>query len=168
MRHEDDVRLLVAVARAVNDGVQVSVPVQFGVGRKDRAIRLLQVIYHISTRPIGVNANLEWSAGISENPEHELAPPTLAEMIRSKAIYGFHRNFFRTSQFTGVGAVELTLKDEFIDLKGLVRPFRQLVVFANEMDTTVDFRAEIYYSPVSLASDELEALNRQKGAYRRT
>lgn len=168
MHLEDDVRVAVVVAEAVNDSVEVAIPVEFGTGRRDRAVQLWQVIYHISSRPIGVNANLEWSAAISENPEHELVPPNLEAMIRSKAVYGFHRNFFRTSQFTGVGAVELILKDEVVDLKGMLRPFRQLVVFANEMDATLDFRAEIYYSPAKLTRNDLDSINRQKGAYRRT
>ena len=141
--------------------------IEFGVGRDDRAVEILGVKYTMSGLTTAMNTTDRWAAALSENPEHLLTPPTQTFSFDDKAVYGFLQDVQHGSLTTTGAALKYTRTLQ-ADLYGLLRPFRQVAIIWNNMREVVKFRMEVYYRPVYLNDDELEALNRQKGAYRRT
>lgn len=171
---DGEVRELVVATDLINDEENLGIPISFGVGRKDRAVRLWGAKYSISGFTASAGVTLTWGFALSENPEHELAAnrPTLVFAFSNEAIYAFHYARKGAFQFQqgehGGGAYAFEDHTAHIPLYGILRPFRQIAMFWNESDAGVKMRAEFYYSPVSEGVIDLESLNRQKGAYRRT
>ena len=101
---------------------------------------------------------------LSTDPSHEVVPPVARiAMFSLKALYGFSSGFWQVGASGGARS-----STEIIPLYGLVRPRRQILVWAwvgiTEEQT---FRVEIYYRPVSLNKEDLDALNLKYGKYRR-
>lgn len=178
MHQEGETRVLVGSVPLLANGDRIGIPVAFGIGRKDRAVRLWGLhaeIQSIAVNPIGVTA---WAIALSVNPEHEGLnnPPTLVFAHDDEALYAFAET--RHTALTvdpNPAAVERAIAIPLhtqtglsLDLYGLLRPFRQILCFWNESDTDTKLRCDIYYSPVEEGRVDLDSLNRQKGAYRRT
>lgn len=144
---------------------RIGIPIQFGVGRKDRAVELLGAHYFasgISTSPV----TSRLGGALSENPAHEglNAPPTLTFAFHDAALYALSAHWTIT-----VGAAFSTaIRLPYVPLYGLLVPFRQIVCLFNNGGTSMKMRAEIYYRPTDLPDTDLDSINRQKGAYRRT
>lgn len=173
MRHEDETRVLVTSVPLLLPDERVAIPVLFGVGRKDRAVRLLSAKYVIS----GFDAEpeqpvLRWAFALSENPEHELTPPTLTNAIDDKAIYALYH--YRSETWLvealneGKAAIILQERTFQMPLYRLLRPFRQILLLWNHSDASIKMRAEIYYQPATDVREDIKSINIKYGGYRRT
>lgn len=153
----------VSLAEVVHTS-NIGVPISFGVGRRDRAVELLGIHYFLEGMVPSAGIGL-WGMALSENPEHQngMNIPTLVEAFLDSAIYAFGfkwENLVTTGNRSSDGI--------YVPLYGLLVPFRQAVIFWNSAGDTANMKAEAYYRPAAVGRDELESLNRQKGAYRRT
>lgn len=152
----------------VDDGASGVEPVSFGVGRRDRAARLFGVHYSIDDLSSAINVDQSIIIALSENPEHDVVPPATLEIARrDKALYGFYE-LSRRHGIVTTGGGDFRTTTKIIPLYGILVPFRQRIIVVNELDDTMEIRAEIYYEPVLLPETDLESINRQHGAYRRT
>ncbi len=146
------------------------VPISFGVGRKDMAVRLIAAHYHISglNSDIGAGAVVRWGACLSQNPDHENSPPTLTFANTDSAVYALGQRLYSRQIAGAAGGWALIEDGLHVPLYGLLRPFRQVLIMYNSTNLTVKLAAEIFYAPVDLPLEDLNTLNRQKGSYRRT
>ena len=168
MQADDEVRVFIGFLN-IPDSTSECLPVDFGIGRRDAVVEILSVLYTARFYPQpGVNGSVNryWCTCLSENPEHRKSPPAWRDMFISPsayALYGWYSNTPIDDNYN----VNIGGTKQFI-FHGLTRPFRQLWCVFNGLGDTGDFRLEIYYRAKILPVDVVRALDRQKGALRRT
>ena len=133
------------------------------MGARGEAVELWGLHLVIGEMAVVVSQSL--MVALSSNPRHELTPPGSEDaFIVDPALYGMA--MARKTTHTNVG--EISIPQSFVPLYGMVRPRRQIVVWSFiRPSATVVFRVEIYYRPVSLGKEDLNALNLKYGKYRR-
>lgn len=169
----DEVRSVSVFDVVTSDNTVTVLPVEFGVGRRDRAVRVLSVHYTVTQWDDAFGpAFKQWAAALSEDPEVERIAPVggIAVNIGLSSLYGWvfeaeHQQHF--NQADGLG--KLIQKTHHMELHGVLRPYRQRVVFWNEVGGAAQFRCEILYEPATrLADEDLRSIDRTHGAVRRT
>lgn len=149
-----------------------SVVVEFPIGLGE-AVSLLAVHWHLESAKNQTGDAL-FIAALSENPEHELDPPAgVAELQGNLSLYGMatwaHHIAIVTAGADYGYAWEDSVHTLIIPLYGILRPKRQIAVFANVWHTGLTgIRGEIYYMAMSTPTDIVNAMNRRYGKYRRT
>ena len=165
----DEVRVALAILGPVGDNQGESVTVNFGIGIRGAAVRLWGIHYTVSAIGTTLNEFLDFACALSEDPGHLLEPFTVPSiLLTSPKVYGV---FYVRQQMviSTNGATILRAFAKEIPLHGILRPSRQVFTVVNRLNDAVQVRAEIYYSPVgNLSRAEVDGLNRQKGAIRRT
>ena len=126
------------------------------VGARGEAVELLGVHYFLETILTAGTFNV----GLSSNPEHVLNPPATTDLfLFDPAIYG-------KSGWQKLNVNESETR--VIPLYGLIRPRRQIIVWAWESASIVAILTiEVYYRPVQLSKTDLDTLNLKYGKYRR-
>lgn len=141
-------------------------PVEFPIGI-NQAVSLIAIHWHIETIHSPSTDALVVCA-LSENPEHELNPPTgVAEFQGDPDLYGM-ATFLTSWTHSGTeGQSQTSFGTLVIPLYGMLRPKRQVAVFANIWGVTIGIRGEIYYEPEIPSREIVNAINRRYGKYRR-
>lgn len=150
-------------------GTYTSIPVEFPVGISE-VVSLIAIHWHIEQVVGGGGATGLLMAALSENPEHELTPPVgVAEFQGNANLYGM-ATWLSISGVNGSDwAFGLSGTTLIIPLYGILRPKRQVAVFANVWQTGfTGIRGEVYYVPVQPSRDVVDAISRRYGKYRRT
>ena len=171
MQAEGEVRSVSLFATATTDGSVTVLPVQFGVGRRDRAVRIESLHYTVTQWGIAnTSAFQQWAACLSEDPEHEVTAPVggITAGIGFSSYYGWVFEATDRLELTEVGYFNEVQKTHHIELHGILRPYRQRVVFYNEVGASAQFRCEILYRPVTLPDQDLRSIDRTHGAIRRS
>jgi hypothetical protein len=142
------------------------------VGGRGKLVQLWQVIYHFYDI-VTANAALIIADALSEDPNHELAPPaTIAAFAESRALYGRSVWTTQATQVTAVGYYHSQWQNQIVPLYGIIRPRRQLwVTYAVQgQPPALGKRSmELYYSVVpDLPGAIKDAINRKRGKYRRS
>ena len=145
-----------------------AIPVEFAVGIGE-AVSLIAIHWHLEQLS-GVSAATLFMAALSENPEHELAPPLgIAEFQGNQSLYGM-ASFLNYLNLGGTdrGAGNCW-GSQIIPLYGILRPKRQIAVFANAWAAGLTgIRGEIYYEEELPSRQVVDAISRRYGKYRRT
>lgn len=144
-----------------------SIPVEFPVGLSD-AVSLIAIHWHIESLLHTASSVLVMCA-LSENPEHEIAAPIgVAEFQGNSDLYGmatwvgsFHSSVDGNSVARALGTI-------VVPLYGMLRPKRQVAVFANISGMLIGMRGEIYYEEETPSHQVVDAISRRYGKYRRT
>ena len=148
-------------SRLFTSGLFMSTAIEMGA--KGEAVSLLQM--SISMGQILGPPGLNLAAGLSSNPNHLLDPPiSFGSLLLDPAIYGVMSVI---SDIT-VGGSHNLLVTQSLDLKGILRPRRQILAIGYGTAAAVMVvRVEILYRPVTMGKNDLDTLNRKYGLYRR-
>lgn len=170
MRQGDNVHMVTVWARPASPEYGSRV-IEFGA--RGNAVRLLAV--HYSSDFFQANSSAYLSCALSEDPRHEVTPPSTQELFHenAKALYGKYNWIHAQVIDAGAGeayGVTGMLQTAVIPLYGIIRPRRQIFVYYWLHSTGPQTRliAEVYYEPVSLDRTTLDTLDRKYGKYRRT
>ena len=145
-----------------------SLPVEFPIGIH-QVVSLLAIHWQLESMKNNATSGL-FVAALSENPEHELNPPIgVAELQGNLSLYGMAT----WMQIAGQGGSDwgwaTSSHTLIIPLYGILRPKRQVAVFASIWHTGVTgVRGEIYYEEETPPSNIVEAINRRSGKFRRS
>ena len=152
---------MVSFARDIAADDFASAPVEMGA--RGEAVELWGL--HLITGEMAVVISQSLMVALSSNPRHELTPPGSEDAFAlDPALYGMALT--RKTSHTNVA--ESYVPQIFVPLYGIVRPRRQILVWSFiRPAATLVFRVEIYYRPVSLNKQDLDALNLKYGKYRR-
>ena len=139
-------------------------PIEFGVAINE-SVSLLGIKYNIETVTAHMN-NDNFMVALSSDPGHIANPPAnINALFRDKSIYAMWSRLF-----TVVGPQNYTLivETKCIDLYGLIRPKRQVLLTAFWRETLASLQVEIYWQQLSRSIEETATTNRKYGKYRRT
>lgn len=167
MNDLDDIKKKVIYSRT-SQSTYTSLPVEFPIG-VGQVVSLIAVHWHIETLKDTGGAAI-FVAALSENPEHEAAPPGgVAELHGNQSLYGMATFVCIVQQNAINHAYGLYCGTQVIPLYGLLRPKRQVAVFANVWAAGVTgIRGDIYYKEAQPSVALVDAINRRYGKYRRT
>jgi len=142
--------------------------VEFPIGIGD-AVFLYAIHWHLE-RCFNGSAEGLFIAALSENPEHELVPPVgVAEFQGNPSLYGM-ATWVQMTWLAGAAYSSIANTNHLIvPLYGILRPKRQVAVFANVWSSGLTgIRGEVYYQEAKPASEVVDAINRRYGKYRRS
>lgn len=165
MGNQDLIKKKIIYARTAATSY-TSLPVEFPLGIGE-AVSLIAIHWHIeSVADAGGSALL--MAALSENPNHEANPPGgVAEFQGDLSLYGM-ASFAEWAGGVAHGGRMAIYGVQVIPLYGILRPKRQIAVFANIWGAITGIRGEIYYEEARPGTDVVDAINRRYGKYRRS
>jgi len=141
-----------------------AVPVEFPVGL-NQVVSLIAVHWSIEFTRLAAGQGLFWAA-LSENPNHLATPPAgVAEFQGDPDMYGMACFI---GNMAGAHFNPTVLQPHVIPLYGILRPKRQVAVFANVWGTNLGCRCEIYYEEEEPAGAIVDAISRRSGKSRRS
>jgi len=145
-----------------------STPVEFPIGIGE-VVSLIAIHWHIEQMKQAIGQGI-FIAALSENPDHELNPPIgVAEFQGNLSLYGM-ATWIQFSAYAGTDySWGVNSNSLIIPLYGILRPKRQVAVFANVWaGGYTGVRGEIYYIEERPGADIVNAISRRYGKYRRT
>lgn len=144
-----------------------SIAVEFPIGI-GQVVSLIAIHWHLEQVKSSTGAGLLMAA-LSENPEHLANPPIgVAEFQGDPDMYGM-ATWASFSLVNGSDwARDSVTHSLIVPLYGMLRPKRQIAVFANVWVDYTGVRGEIYYEEETPSSEVVNAISRRYGKYRRT
>lgn len=153
------------LAEDIDFGNAIGIPIE--VGARGKAIQIWAVHHSIPQLHDADVGSEVWASALSSNPEHAPAgAPDLDVFMGSSAIYA--RSIYGLEKIiTGPKAYWTTTR--IIPCYGIVRPRRQVwVLFLIGFKGSHRPSIEIYYSEIGGTREDIDAVDRKHGKYRRT
>lgn len=147
-----------------------SIPVEFPIGIK-QVVSLIAIHWALEQlKDSGAAGAGLFMAALSENPNHELTPPGgVAEFQSNPDLYGMVTWTSFMDQSGINRSSQGIIGTQIIPLYGILRPKRQIAVFANIWAVSITgIRGEIYYEEEEPSGVVVDAISRRYGKYRRT
>lgn len=164
---DNDIKRILLYNRTAQSTYTAQV-VEFPIGSK-AAVALIAIHWSLE-QACNATASHLFMLALSENPDHLLNPPVgVAETMGNPALYGM-ATFSAYAEANGSGyAWEHEAITQIVPLYGMLRPKRQVVIFANIWGAGLcGVRGEIFYKEVMPPMEVINAMNRRYGKYRRS
>ena len=166
MPQDDNMQVGVFYHRASNPG-QGAIPIQLG-GGEGNLVEMWACHWNFELVDAGPATVVFLGVALSSNPEHEDTPlENFQDFQSNKALYG---RALIVADHDGIGDSTIVIPQQVIPTYGLIRPRRQIMVWALVMPEieVMGLGLEVYYIPSGAPFIEREEVNRKFGKYRRT
>lgn len=138
--------------------------VLFGQGISG-AVLLHKITYNFAAVQVG-ETNTYWAACLTMNPSHYRNPLSQPTMFTNPASYALGADFRHGLALDPSRFYKLRTLD--LELHGLLVPKRQILNVYQSLGASVGFKCEILYEDIEANQDDIDAVNRKFGKYRRT